>query len=740
MNLYQTIVVKGIGPLYEQVQTYKGVDVKQDGQIRDTEERKANLYRYFLNPNTETVPEIKGADAGQYFGSVIRSLITRINMLVYSDLTFEMADSENTAYKSLEEINENGFGVLNGTATKAINDKYFLAFFQKLNGLVPQEEIRLKEEEEELKKVKGDTDIINQLYYSFKNINDKWISGTAKGKLGYPFNPETNKLIDSFAFVDRGMNPIGETIINAEILADFLEDPNISLFSVLTQLLSLNGFEFFPLQNFLSFENEENWEDSFRINTGGYDDTQNASFVCMYIGGSSSYPSVAGNGFQNDGIIDITEPGVKGFSPTNNTSEFEENEKQENTDFKFREVRAFRVRFGEQNQSMFTDIKIDSKEYPETNESIQILSRLAGDQNPDAPVPKGQNLYNLYENRSYKATVTGLGNAMIQPTQYFQLENIPLFNGAYIILTVEHSITANKMMTSFSGTKLLKYPMPRVLTPVAFTSYDGLSGGDAVRAALSAAQLAKGMTPERVGNSAAEGGLDSELGIDISHWNGNLNWKEVKKSGVEFAIIKLTQGKTLYDGDTKRYPNYNLNGNINGAIDNDIKVSYYHFASFGRTADPVQDGIDDADHFIQRLGQVPNGGEPKLPVVLDLEEDCFLKSYKWGSIANPNTAINQFTEAFINRMESNGYDVMIYCRNDLLEKWQLQNYSKYPYWVARYYDLRGQFNPERDEPTAPSAWKNNWQAWQFTPAGSVAGTKGDVDLNVMKKDFIRQYT
>jgi lysozyme len=296
------------------------------------------------------------------------------------------------------------------------------------------------------------------------------------------------------------------------------------------------------------------------------------------------------------------------------------------------------------------------------------------------------------------------------------------------------------MMTSFSGTKLLKYPMPRVLTPVAFTSYDGLSGGDAVRDALNAAQFAKGMTPERVSNSNAEGGLESEFGIDISHYQGNLNWKEVKKSGVEFAIIKLTEGITLYDGDTKRYPNYNLNGNINGAVDNGIKVSYYHFASFGRTSNPTQDGIDDANHFIQRLGQVPNGAEPKLPVILDLEEQCFHSTYNWGSRANPNTAINQFTEAFINTMEAAGYDVMIYCRNDLLELWQLQNYSKYPYWVARYYDLKGQFNPERDEPTAPSAWKNNWQAWQFTPAGSVAGVRGDVDLNVMKKDFIRQYT
>jgi len=156
----------------------------------------------------------------------------------------------------------------------------------------------------------------------------------------------------------------------------------------------------------------------------------------MYIGGTSSYPTKAGNGFVEDGITDLSNTDAKDFQTDPDCYPVYDLDKQKEKfpNFSFNQVRAFRVRFGEQNQSMFTNIKIDSKEYPETNESIQILSRLAGDNQEDAPVPKGQNLYNLYENRSYKATISGLGNAMIQPTQYFQLENVPLFNGAYLIL------------------------------------------------------------------------------------------------------------------------------------------------------------------------------------------------------------------------------------------------------------------------------------------------------------------
>jgi len=71
---------------------------------------------------------------------------------------------------------------------------------------------------------------------------------------------------------------------------------------------------FFHFRIFLSFETETSWEDGFKIHTGGYDDQTNPYFVCMYIGGASSYPSVSGNGFENDGVIDISKPGVPDYS------------------------------------------------------------------------------------------------------------------------------------------------------------------------------------------------------------------------------------------------------------------------------------------------------------------------------------------------------------------------------------------------------------------------------------------
>ena len=74
----------------------------------------------------------------------------------------------------------------------------------------------------------------------------------------------------------------------------------------------------------------------------------------------------------------------------------------------------------------------------------------------------GQNLYNIYSVRSYKAEVTMLGDAMIQPMMYFQLNNIPMFYGAYLITRVKHNIQPNNMVTTFTGTRVKKYDTPIV--------------------------------------------------------------------------------------------------------------------------------------------------------------------------------------------------------------------------------------------------------------------------------------
>jgi hypothetical protein len=71
-------------------------------------------------------------------------------------------------------------------------------------------------------------------------------------------------------------------------------------------------------------------------------------------------------------------------------------------------------------------------------------------------------LYNYYKNRSYKATVTSLGNALIQPTMYFNLRHVPMFEGSYMITDVSHSIQPGSFQTTFDGVRQGFFDLPTI--------------------------------------------------------------------------------------------------------------------------------------------------------------------------------------------------------------------------------------------------------------------------------------
>ncbi len=442
-----------------------------------------NELNTFLSvPNNTTSLLATNLKNSKYFTSL---LFKKVSFLNFDDQTFKLVANVSEKYNRKKITSLDKWT----TTDKSTLDKFFSVFILKLNNGIKDKKKKNADEKKVANKMGGDKDIINQTYYSFKTINDKWLTDMKGTKTsGYPFNLNGKNLIDSFAFVDRTMNPIGDTMINPEILGQMMDDPDKNVLSVLSSLLSLNHFEFFPLQNFM-YDYNNNWQNNyFAINNDTIVESSQM-FTCMYLGGSSSYPSsIEEYGFyKDDGILDIddNQSGLKEFTTIkdykkggtdyNNLVGSNKEQVDKNEKFPWGAIKGFKVKFGEQNQSIFNEIKIDSKEYPETNESIQILARLAGDNTNQEPAPKAQNLYNLYENRAYKATIGGLGNVMIQPSQYFQLENVPMFNGAYMILGVEHNIQNNRMTTSFTGTKILKYPVPRVTDAL---SVFGFGGGD----------------------------------------------------------------------------------------------------------------------------------------------------------------------------------------------------------------------------------------------------------------------
>lgn len=396
-----------------------------------------------LNPTTES-----------NYDDILIKLVLKLYLLNYTQVTFNPTNVTDdpalrlNEFVPLENINTTS------TRNRQINDNYFIRFFSEVSRLCDEKKESLNKIEQGFRQSIEDNDLKNQTYYSFKAVADKWVMG-----LDDTFSFGRQKpLIEEFAFVDRFFNDIGDKVmIDFRPIIELSQDYDISVYSVMTKILALNGFEFFPVQNFLSFQQDE-WINSFRTygSSRSVIKSQTPAFICMYIGGTSSHLFDPLSGYEDDGV------------PTDDALEAL-------PDYNVDQVRGFKVNFAKQNQSMFTGIELNTNEHKETNESLAILSEIAQDQSAASPVPKGQNLFSTYEQRSYTCKVDGLGNALIQPTQYFILENVPMFNGAYLILSVEHLLTPNTMKTSFEGTRIRTNPNPLVTS---FSTATGTIAGD----------------------------------------------------------------------------------------------------------------------------------------------------------------------------------------------------------------------------------------------------------------------
>lgn len=125
-------------------------------------------------------------------------------------------------------------------------------------------------------------------------------------------------------------------------------------------------------------------------------------------------------------------------------------------------IPSFAVAFGKQNNSIFKDFSITMKNPVMTEQSIKTYANIIdkGRQNSRAVCFYGQDVYSIYSNYSYSIEVEMMGCAQIQPLMYFQLLNVPMWRGAYMIYKVSHNMTPGNMSTRFTAMKMSKNPVP----------------------------------------------------------------------------------------------------------------------------------------------------------------------------------------------------------------------------------------------------------------------------------------
>ncbi|MFC7326950.1 GH25 family lysozyme [Marinactinospora rubrisoli] len=218
------------------------------------------------------------------------------------------------------------------------------------------------------------------------------------------------------------------------------------------------------------------------------------------------------------------------------------------------------------------------------------------------------------------------------------------------------------------------------------------------------AMHAQESSPAELATRAAPAGVP---GIDVSHWQGGIDWGAVAASGVRFAYIKATQ-RTNY-----RDPNFNAN--YVNAYNAGIIRGAYHFAEPNRSS-----GADQANYFAGNGGAWSADGRT-LPGALDLEDTAGQPHCYGMTPAQIVAWTRDFSDTYRART---GRDVVIYTSRgwwDDCAGGSNAFAATNPLWVASW--------TTAPSPTMPSGFGVH-TFWQYTSTGSVPGIGGNVDRNV----------
>ena len=189
-------------------------------------------------------------------------------------------------------------------------------------------------------------------------------------------------------------------------------------------------------------------------------------------------------------------------------------------------------------------------------------------------------------------------------------------------------------------------------------------------------------------------------GIDVSKWQGVIDFNAVKKSGIEFVIIRAGFGKEKSQKDPYFDVNYEAANKVG------LKVGAYWY-SYAET-------IEEAKKEASACLFVLDGKHMDLPVYFDVEER---RQFDKG-----RNFVDSIITVFCTIIGDAGYIPGIYTSTSPLQSFVSESVrSKYTVWVAQY--------------NTRCTYDGEYGIWQYSSKGSVPGIKGNVDMNICYKDF-----
>ena len=214
-------------------------------------------------------------------------------------------------------------------------------------------------------------------------------------------------------------------------------------------------------------------------------------------------------------------------------------------------------------------------------------------------------------------------------------------------------------------------------------------------------------------------GNEIKYGIDVSKYNGSIDWKKVKKDGIEYAMIRV--GYRSYGADSKLYKDPKFDENVKGALNAGIKVGVYFYSQAITRAE----ANEEADFVVDQIRKY----NITLPVAIDFEY-ASTSSGATGRLYNANLSKKNATNVckrFCSSVKAEGYVPMVYANKSmLLNHLNADELSdRYMIWISNY--------------TTETSYTGAYSVWQYSSKGSVDGVSGNVDCNFWYEESENTY-
>ena len=312
-----------------------------------------------------------------------------------------------------------------------------------------------------------------ELWETFKALNDTWIAG---------FDFESKTLFEDVMLVDRASRNVGDKVlVDIFNIINLLEDGATeknngansyknTLLDMVTTILVQNNFQHFMLPAYVNFYNVQDAQKNPTPRPDGTLEVGNLmfgtylnvdyrqsspKFLCYYVNKPSEHLNLNDNidyRFRDD-AFDLRRA---------SDNPLVENLANKNDWDKSNKIIGFNVDVTRENQQIFTSFSVAQDPGKPTSESLEVLNQMANIDKNRRSSTQNVSLYNLYKNRSYSCSVDMMGCALIQPMMYFNIRNIPMFSGPYMITKVTHDISEGGFKTQFDGIRQPFYSLPTV--------------------------------------------------------------------------------------------------------------------------------------------------------------------------------------------------------------------------------------------------------------------------------------